>query len=84
MVARDKILEQALTLSSVDQAWLAKMPKESLFASPLLTPAAGEDWYSELNRRIEADDRGETQSLDFDRAIEDLKQTIAQHRDQRA
>lgn len=83
-MTRDKIPEQALTLSEADQAWLAEMLEESLSAGSLLTSAAEEKWSSELDRRIEAYDCGETQSLDVDRAVENLKRKIAQHRDQRS
>ncbi len=81
MKPRDDILAQALALPAADQAFLADMLEQQISVGHFSSSETGEIWSDEINRRIAAYDRGETPAVDFDKALEDLKQAIAAHRE---
>lgn len=84
MSLREEIIQQALGLPPDDRAYVADTLEQSLphddFASPELAAA----WSDEINRRIAAYDRGEAQGLEFDAALDHLRQTLAARRARRA
>jgi hypothetical protein len=83
VAARDEVLAQALALPLVDQAFLADMLEQKMAEGHFSSPEIGEAWSHEINRRIAAFDRGETQAVDFEKSLDHLKKAIAEHRDRR-
>ena len=77
---RDEILQKALALDPSDRAYLADELERSLptmlFPSDELSAA----WSSEIDRRINAYDRGETNAVGFDTALDHARKALAEQR----
>ena len=80
MLSREDVLEQALALPLIDQAYLADVLEQRMATGPFFSPEIGEAWSKEIERRIVAYDRGETTAVDFDKSLEHLRQAITEHR----
>ena len=80
MLSREDVLEQALALPLVDQAYLADVLEQRMAARPFSSQEIGDVWSKEIDRRIAAYDRGETIAVDFDKSLEHLRQAITEHR----
>lgn len=81
---REQILQQALNLPFADRAFLAESLLKSI--EPPLHPweESAEEWSREINRRIEAYDRGEVKGMSFEESLEHLRQALAARRSQSA
>ncbi|HWB14127.1 MAG TPA: addiction module protein [Pirellulales bacterium] len=81
MMERERIAEEALRLSPEDRLYLADRLEQSLphagFASPELAQASA----TEVTRRLDAYDSGESKAVDFDAAIEGIRRRLAGLRD---
>ena len=80
MLTREHVLEQALALPPGDQAYVADKLEESLKTSQYVLPEIAEVWSEEIDRRITSYDRGEASSVDFDQAVDHMRQASANHR----
>jgi putative addiction module component (TIGR02574 family) len=59
MTARERVLEEALALPTEDRAFLADRLDQSLERERFASPAIAAAWTAEIDRRIEAYERGE-------------------------
>ena len=80
MLLRDEILQQALNLRPDDRAYLADLLEQSLPVVPVATPEIAAAWSQEIARRVAAYDRGETTAVDFETALEHVRQALVVHR----
>lgn len=84
MAIRDEIAKQALTLPPEDRAYVADLLEGSLPPAGFADPEIAEAWSREIDRRVQAYDRGETTGLDFDEALKQMRQALQTHRTARA
>jgi len=84
MTLRDQIIEQALRLPPEDREYVADLLEESLPAGEFRTERIADAWSEEINRRIAAYDRGETSAVDFDVALDNMRQALETHRANKA
>ena len=80
MISREVVLQQALTLPPQDQAFVADMLERQLAERQSVSEALNVSWCEEVDRRIDAYQRGEMASLDVGDALEQLRHSIARHR----
>jgi putative addiction module component (TIGR02574 family) len=80
MTIRDQIVEQALTLTPEDRAYIADALEQSLSNGGFATPEIASAWAAEIERRITAYDRGEIQAVGTESAIERVRQQLAEQR----
>lgn len=80
MPQRDQIVEQALTLTPEDRAYVADKLEESLTAGGFATPEIAAAWAEEVERRIADYDRGEVNAAGADEAIDRMRKHLAEHR----
>ena len=73
---RDEVLQQALALDPVDRAILADELERSLPPSAFESEEIAKAWSGEIDRRISAYDRGETSSVEFDSALDHIRQAL--------
>jgi len=81
---RDHILEQALALPPADRIVIADALEESLNAGIFATPEIAAAWSAEVERRVEAYDRGATTADDVDVAMENIRKQLAVRQASRA
>ncbi|HUQ71500.1 MAG TPA: addiction module protein [Planctomycetaceae bacterium] len=84
IAGRDDVLRQALTLSPQDRAFVVDALEDSLPTQPLQTPELAQEWSREIDRRIAAYDRGESTAVDFEAAVNHMRQALIAHRESRA
>ena len=84
MSLREEIIQQALRLPPDDRAFVADTLEQSLPHDDFAPPEIAAAWSEEIDRRIAAYDSGEVQGLEFDAAIDQLRQTLAARRAGRA
>jgi putative addiction module component (TIGR02574 family) len=84
MSLRDEIAKQALSLSPEDRAYLADQLEQSLPHEQFATAEIAMAWASEVDRRLEAYDSGQTQAAGFDEVIHRLRHSLAERRARRA
>ncbi|MCC9604745.1 addiction module protein [Blastopirellula sp. JC732] len=77
---RDEIAQRAMALPPEDRQFLADMLEQSLPYGEFRTPEIAEAWSKELDRRIAAYDRGETNAVDFEAALANMRQALETHR----
>jgi hypothetical protein len=58
MSKRDLILQEALALDDADRAYVRDMLEQSLRNAPFASPELAEEWYAEIDRRLEQVDNG--------------------------
>ena len=81
MSIREKLARQALALAAEDRVFLADILEQSLSAEEGSAAAEIEAaWSAEIDRRIGAYDRGEVQAVDFEMALGQMRQHLADHR----
>jgi putative addiction module component (TIGR02574 family) len=80
MPTRDEIVQQALALSPDDRAYVADVIEQSLTGGEFASPEIAAAWAAEIERRIDAYDRGEIQALDAETAIQRLRRYLADRR----
>lgn len=83
MMDRERIAEAALKLPPEDRLYVADRLEQSLPHGGL-APEIAKAWASEIDRRIEAYDRGETRAVDFDVALGNIRCRLAEHRERKA
>jgi len=83
ITGRDDVLRQALTLSPQDRAFVADALEDSLPTPSLHSPQLAEEWSREIDRRIAAFDRGESTAIDFEAAVNHMRQALIAHRESR-
>lgn len=77
MMERDRIAEAALKLPPEDRLYVADRLEESLSAGGFASPELAQMWATEVTRRIEGYESGETEAVDFDAAIEGIRRRLA-------
>ncbi len=77
MPTRDVILQQALALNAADRAYVVDQLEQSLPQEAFTDHDIAEAWSQEIDRRISAFDRGETQAIGFEAALEQVRQALA-------
>jgi hypothetical protein len=81
MTARDQIAELAMQLDDDDRAYVADLLERSLHAPASNYAAkAATEWSAEIDRRIDAYERGEMKSLSLEESIESLRAALAERR----
>lgn len=76
MSLHDEIAQQALMLPPDDRAFVADVLEQSLPRSEFATPEIAEAWSRELDRRLAADDRGESTALEFDTVLDHIQTAL--------
>lgn len=84
MTLRDQIIQQALTLPPEDREYVADLLEGSLPVGEFRTAEIADAWSQEIDRRISAYDRGETTAVDFDVALDNMRQALETHRANKA
>jgi hypothetical protein len=79
MSTRDEIAQQALALPANDRAFLADVLEQSL-TDEELTAETAIAWSKEIDRRLEAYDRGELEAVDAQIAMEEMRRGLAKRR----
>jgi len=77
---REQIAQQALTLAPGDRAYVADVLEQSLTSGGFSSAEIAAEWASEVDRRIDAYDRGEVQANDIEGVVDRLRQQLAEHR----
>lgn len=80
MTLRDQIIQQALALPPEDREYMADLLEGSLPFADFRTEQIADVWTREIDRRIAAYDRGETTAMDFDVALDNMRQALEAHR----
>lgn len=80
MRERERIAEEALKLPPEDRLYVADRLEQSLPYAGFASPELAEAWASEVTRRIGAYERGETEAVDFDAAMEGIRRRLAEFR----
>jgi hypothetical protein len=78
---RDEILRDALALNQDDRAFVADELEQSLVDENSFAGGEFADaWSDEINRRIAANERGETKAIGHEEAIESIRAALASRR----
>ncbi|HEY3964252.1 MAG TPA: addiction module protein [Planctomycetaceae bacterium] len=80
MTAREQIAQQALALPIEDRLFLAELLEQSLTTDGFATPELATEWAAEVERRIVSYDRGETDAVDAETAMREMRQMLADRR----
>jgi Putative addiction module component len=84
MTQRELLAQQALKLPPEDRVYVADVLEQSLTSGGFTGPEIADAWASEIARRIDDFDRGQTQATDANDAIERLRQVLIKHRASKA
>lgn len=84
MLLRDEIAQQALALPPEDRAYVADRLEGSLPDNGIPDAEIAAAWTREIERRVQAYDRGETTAVDFDAAMQEVRQALESRRAARA
>jgi len=79
MTLRDQITQQSLSLAPEDRAYIADMLEQCLTSQLFADPALSQAWATELDRRIQAYDRGELTADDAESVLKRLLAKLEQH-----
>jgi putative addiction module component (TIGR02574 family) len=80
MSQREQVLRDALALPPEDRVFVADHLEQSLSRGEFASPEISAAWNDEIERRLAAFDRGETQAADADTAVERMRRFLADHR----
>lgn len=80
MTMREQVAQQALALTPEDRAYVADVLENSLANGDFANTEISAEWATEIDRRIEAYDRGEVQASDGIDALERIRERLAAHR----
>lgn len=80
MMNREQIVQEALALPPEDRTFVADVLEQSLANGEFATPEIAAEWTAEIDRRIAAYDRGETQAVDGRIVLERLRARLEEHR----
>lgn len=83
MRTREQIAQEALALPPEDRTCLADILEQSLASGEFATDEIAAEWAAEIDRRIAAYDRGETQAADTKEALERIRARLEAHRSRR-
>lgn len=81
MAIRDEIARQAMTLPPEDRAYVADLLEGSPSTGEFSDPKNAGEWSRELDRRVQAYDRGETTGIDFADALRQMRMALRAHGD---
>ena len=84
MSTRDQVLEAALNLPFADRAFVVEQLESSLSEKEFASDELAAAWSAEIERRIDAYDRGEIQATDGDTALARMKTYLLEHRARKA
>lgn len=79
MTIREQVAQQALALPPEDRIYVVDILEQSLATDGFATPEIAREWAAEIDRRIDACDRGITQTSDARTALERIRQRLADH-----
>lgn len=79
MLDKEEIAREALNLPPADRAYVADVLERSLDTGDVTEEIAAA-WSKEIDRRIEAYDRGEAQAVDFETSLAQVREALAAHR----
>lgn len=82
MTHLDQLAEQALKLEPSDRAYLADLLEQSLPASGFADVEVGDAWSREIDRRVAAYDRGETQAISVEASLQHAREALARRRNE--
>lgn len=82
MTHLDQLAEQALQLEPNDRAYLADLLEQSLPANGFADAAIGDAWSREIDRRIAAYDRGETQAISVEASLQHARDALSRRRNE--
>jgi putative addiction module component (TIGR02574 family) len=80
MTMREQVLQDALALPPEDRAFVVERLDQSLPHGEFASPEIAAAWSAEIDRRIAAYERGETQASDTDASIARMRRFLADHR----
>ena len=84
MTTREQIAQQALALAPEDRTYIADLLESSLSNGEFASQEVAAAWVAEIERRIDAYDRGATQATDVAVALERMRRTLEEHRTRKA
>jgi len=84
MRLRDQIIQQALALPPEDRKFVADLLAGSLPGGEFPTGEIADAWSKEIDRWIAAYNQGETTAVDFDTALDNVRQVLEAHRASKA
>ena len=79
MSLREELAQQALLLAPEDRIYLADVLEQTLTAGGFASAEIEAAWSAEVDRRIEAYDRGEVKAVDFETSLARIRQHLADH-----
>lgn len=80
MSRREEIAELALELSQEDRAYLADVLEQSLQGGGFASPEIATAWRVEIERRLEAYDRGEMRAVDGEESLSRVREQLVARR----
>jgi putative addiction module component (TIGR02574 family) len=80
MTLRDQLVQQVLALPPDDRVYLVELLDQSLTPAGFATPALAAEWETEVHRRIDAYDRGETPADDAETAVQKMRRELVDRR----
>ncbi|MCC7425246.1 MAG: addiction module protein [Planctomycetaceae bacterium] len=80
MTNREQVLERALNLSSEDRRFLIGRLQKSLDESNHSTDEVRAAWSNEVDRRLDAYDRGEVPAVDAEIAMREMRRQLEERR----
>ena len=83
MPPREVVLQQALALNAADRAYVVDQLEQSLPLETFVDQEIAQAWSQEIDRRIAAFDRGDIQAIDFDTAVDHVRQALQERRSRR-
>lgn len=81
MTLRDHLVQQVLALPADDRVHLAELLDQSFMTEGFATPALAVEWEAEVERRIDAYDRGAMPAEDAETAMQSIRRELAERRD---
>ena len=80
MTVREQVLQDVLALPPEDRVFVAEHLERSLDHGQFASPEIAAAWTAEIDRRIDAYERGELQASDADASIARMRGFLAGHR----
>jgi hypothetical protein len=77
MAEREKVVQEALSLSPQDRLYVADVLEQSLSGGEFATPEIAVAWTVEIQKRIDAYDRGEVAAIPLDASLDRIRQFLA-------
>jgi putative addiction module component (TIGR02574 family) len=77
MAEREEIVREAMSLSPEDRLYVADVLEQSLSGGEFRTPEISAAWAVEIQKRIDAYDRGEVAAIPLDASLERIRQFLA-------